>query len=115
MTRSSSMTRIIRSRYASSFVACMLSMMPLYVSDRPEWMNPLCYRSVSSRGDDGTRIHAPLRAGVSQMRHGVAAVGLCSWDRFLVCDRYPGPGEFAVVDRRLKQAGGTTANTCAAL
>lgn len=49
------------------------------------------------------------------VRHGVAAIGLCSWDRFLVCGHYPGPGEFAIVDQRLEQAGGTTGNTCAAL
>jgi sugar/nucleoside kinase (ribokinase family) len=49
------------------------------------------------------------------MRRGVAAIGLCSWDRFLVCEHYPGPGEFAVVDHRFEQAGGTTANTCSAL
>lgn len=49
------------------------------------------------------------------VRHGIAAVGLCSWDRFLVCGHYPGPGEFAIVDHRLEQAGGTTGNTCAAL
>jgi sugar/nucleoside kinase (ribokinase family) len=49
------------------------------------------------------------------VRHGVAAIGLCSWDRFLVCADYPGPGEFAVVEQRLEQAGGTTGNTCAAL
>lgn len=49
------------------------------------------------------------------MRNGIAAIGLCSWDRFLVCGYYPGPGEFAIVDERLEQAGGTTGNTCAAL
>lgn len=49
------------------------------------------------------------------MRQGVAAIGLCSWDRFLVTDRYPGPGEYAVVHRQFEQAGGTTSNTCAAL
>ena len=49
------------------------------------------------------------------VRHGVAAIGLCSWDRFLVCGHYPGPGEFAIVNHRLEQAGGTTGNSCAAL
>jgi sugar/nucleoside kinase (ribokinase family) len=45
----------------------------------------------------------------------VAAIGLCSWDRFLVTDSYPGPGEYAVVQQQFEQAGGTTSNTCAAL
>lgn len=49
------------------------------------------------------------------MRQGVAAIGLCSWDRFLVIEEYPGPGEYAVVRRQFEQAGGTTSNTCAAL
>ena len=49
------------------------------------------------------------------MRQGVAAIGLCSWDRFLVTDRYPAPGEYAVVRQAFEQAGGTTSNVCAAL
>lgn len=49
------------------------------------------------------------------MRRGVAAIGLCSWDRFIVTDRYPGPGEYAIVRQELEQAGGTTGNTCQAL
>lgn len=49
------------------------------------------------------------------MKHGVAALGLCSWDRFVVTDTYPGPGEYAIVRHQFEQAGGTTANTCAAL
>jgi ribokinase len=49
------------------------------------------------------------------MRHGVAAIGLCSWDRFVVTDHYPGPGEYAIVRQQLEQAGGTTGNTCHAL
>lgn len=49
------------------------------------------------------------------MQAGVAAIGLCSWDRFIVTEHYPGPGEYAVVREQLEQAGGTTANTCAAL
>lgn len=49
------------------------------------------------------------------MRRGVAALGLCSWDRFIVTDYYPGPGEYAIVQHQFQQAGGTTANTCAAL
>lgn len=49
------------------------------------------------------------------MRPGVAALGLCSWDQFVVTDAYPGPGEYAIVRRQLEQSGGTTGNTCAAL
>lgn len=49
------------------------------------------------------------------MRHGVAAIGLCSWDRFIVTDEYPGPGEYAIVRTQFEQAGGTTGNTCHAL
>lgn len=49
------------------------------------------------------------------MRRGVAALGLCSWDRFIVTDHYPGAGEYAIVRDQLEQAGGTTGNTCAAL
>jgi sugar/nucleoside kinase (ribokinase family) len=49
------------------------------------------------------------------MRHGVAAIGLLSWDRFLVTEHYPGPGEYAVVRAMLEQPGGTTGNTCDAL
>jgi len=49
------------------------------------------------------------------MRRGVAAIGLCSWDRFIVADHYPGPGEYAIVRQQIEQAGGTTGNTCHAL
>ena len=49
------------------------------------------------------------------MRHAVAALGLLSWDRFLVTSTYPGPGEYAIVQERFEQAGGTTGNTCEAL
>jgi len=49
------------------------------------------------------------------MRQGVAAIGLCSWDRFLVTERYPAPGEYAVVRQAFELAGGTTSNVCAAL
>ncbi len=49
------------------------------------------------------------------MRRGVAAIGLCSWDRFIVTDHYPGPGEYAIVRQQIEQAGGTTGNTCHAL
>jgi sugar/nucleoside kinase (ribokinase family) len=59
--------------------------------------------SLNSRGD------------ASNMRHAVAALGLLSWDRFILTDHYPGRGEYAIVRQRLEQAGGTTGNTCAAL
>lgn len=49
------------------------------------------------------------------MLRAVAAIGLCSWDRFLVVDRFPSPGGYATVERQFEQAGGTTSNTCAAL
>lgn len=49
------------------------------------------------------------------MRRGVAAIGLCSWDQFIVTDHYPGPGEYAVARQQFEQAGGTTGNTCHAL
>jgi sugar/nucleoside kinase (ribokinase family) len=49
------------------------------------------------------------------MKHGVAALGLCSWDRFIVTDHYPGPGEYTIVRQEFEQAGGTTGNVCAAL
>jgi sugar/nucleoside kinase (ribokinase family) len=49
------------------------------------------------------------------MRAGIAAVGMCAWDHFLVCKRYPGPGEYTIIDHEFEQAGGTTSNTCAAL
>jgi sugar/nucleoside kinase (ribokinase family) len=49
------------------------------------------------------------------MRQAVAALGLLSWDRFLLTDRYPGPGEYVIVRERFEQAGGTSGNTCAAL
>lgn len=49
------------------------------------------------------------------MRQGVAAIGMCSWDRFLVTDAYPGPGEYAIVRHQFEQSGGTTSNICAAL
>ena len=40
---------------------------------------------------------------------------MCAWDHFLVSKRYPGPGEYTIVTSEFQQAGGTTANTCAAL
>ncbi|MCM8749141.1 carbohydrate kinase family protein [Thermomicrobiaceae bacterium CFH 74404] len=45
----------------------------------------------------------------------VAAIGLASWDRFLVLDRSPRPGSYAIVTHREEQSGGTTSNLCAAL
>lgn len=49
------------------------------------------------------------------MLHAVAAIGLCSWDRFVVVDHFPALGGYATVQSQFEQAGGTTANTCAAL
>ena len=49
------------------------------------------------------------------MKHGLAAVGMCAWDHFIVCRDYPGPGEYTIVTSEFEQAGGTTSNTCAAL
>lgn len=49
------------------------------------------------------------------MKNGLAAVGMCAWDHFLVCRDYPGPGEYTIVTQEFEQAGGTTSNTCAAL
>jgi sugar/nucleoside kinase (ribokinase family) len=49
------------------------------------------------------------------MKHALAAVGMCAWDHFLVTSRYPAPGEYTIVGQEFEQAGGTTANTCAAL
>ncbi len=45
----------------------------------------------------------------------VAAVGLISWDRFLVLDRSPQPGSYAIVTHREEKPGGTTSNLCVAL
>lgn len=45
----------------------------------------------------------------------VAIVGMCAWDRFLVTDHYPEPGDYAIVKHQFEQGGGTTANTSAAL
>lgn len=45
----------------------------------------------------------------------IAAVGLASWDRIIVVDRYPAQGSFAIVDRTASLPGGTTANAAVAL
>ncbi len=45
----------------------------------------------------------------------VAAIGLASWDRFVVTDFYPEAGAYAIVRRTLQQSGGTTANMAHAL
>jgi ribokinase len=45
----------------------------------------------------------------------VALVGLASWDRLLVLDRFPPPGDQALVQRDLSAPGGTTTNTAVAL
>ncbi|CAN5561713.1 sugar kinase [soil metagenome] len=49
------------------------------------------------------------------MLRAVAAIGLCSWDKFVVVNRYPCLGEYATVLHQFEQAGGTTSNTCDAL
>lgn len=45
----------------------------------------------------------------------VAAIGLVSWDRFIVTDFYPEAGSYAIVRQTLQQSGGTTGNTAHAL
>lgn len=45
----------------------------------------------------------------------VAAIGLASWDRFLVLDRDPRHGSYAIVTHREEQPGGTTSNLSVAL
>lgn len=45
----------------------------------------------------------------------IAAVGIASWDRLLAVDRYPAPGEQAVVRAEASGPGGTTTNTAVAL
>ena len=45
----------------------------------------------------------------------VVALGLASWDRLLVIDRHPGPGEQSTVLEEVAAPGGTTTNTCVAL
>jgi len=47
--------------------------------------------------------------------HRIAAIGLASWDEFLVLDRFPRPGLAEVVRAETDQSGGTTANVAAAL
>jgi len=42
-------------------------------------------------------------------------VGLASWDRLLVVERYPKPGEYVVVRNDISAPGGTTTNTAIAL
>lgn len=45
----------------------------------------------------------------------VAAIGLTSWDRFVVVDSYPAAGSYVIVRDTLEQSGGTTANMAHAL
>lgn len=45
----------------------------------------------------------------------IAAIGLASWDRFLVIESYPRPGDYRVVHHELESPGGTTTNTAVAL
>ncbi len=44
----------------------------------------------------------------------IAAVGLASWDRLIVVDRYPAPGGYAVVRQSVELPGGTTTNSAVA-
>jgi ribokinase len=41
----------------------------------------------------------------------IAAVGLASWDRLIVVDRYPAPGRYAIVRQSVELPGGTTTNS----
>jgi sugar/nucleoside kinase (ribokinase family) len=43
----------------------------------------------------------------------IAAIGLASWDRVIVVDRYPPAGHYAIVRDELSGPGGTTANAAA--
>ncbi|MGH2535014.1 MAG: carbohydrate kinase family protein [Thermomicrobiales bacterium] len=45
----------------------------------------------------------------------IAALGISSWDTFLVVDEYPATGSFAVVEQSATFPGGTTANNTVAL
>lgn len=45
----------------------------------------------------------------------VAAVGMASWDRFLVVERYPTAGAYEIVRHDVELPGGTTTNTAVAL
>jgi len=45
----------------------------------------------------------------------VAAVGLASWDRFVVVDRQPVPGSYPIVHEEASLPGGTTTNSAAML
>jgi len=47
--------------------------------------------------------------------HRVGAIGLISWDRFLVLDRRPRPGSYAIVRHCDERPGGTTSNLSVAL
>lgn len=45
----------------------------------------------------------------------IAAIGLASWDTFLVVDAFPTAGSYAVVEQGASLPGGTTANSAVAL
>jgi ribokinase len=45
----------------------------------------------------------------------IAAIGLASWDTLMVVDRYPGPGEYAIVTEHRSLPGGTTTNLATSL
>jgi sugar/nucleoside kinase (ribokinase family) len=53
--------------------------------------------------------------GRSTRRPRIAAIGLASWDRLLVVDRYPTRGAYAVVRETSSQPGGTTSNAAVAM
>lgn len=45
----------------------------------------------------------------------IAAIGLASWDRLIVVDRYPAAGGYAIVREEISGPGGTTANAATTL
>lgn len=45
----------------------------------------------------------------------IAALGLATWDDFLVVDRLPTPGDYAIVRAESSAPGGTTSNSAVAL
>lgn len=58
---------------------------------------------------------ASLAGPVSGRVPRVVTVGTASWDRLLAVDRYPSPGEQAVVRAEISGPGGTATNTAVAL
>jgi sugar/nucleoside kinase (ribokinase family) len=45
----------------------------------------------------------------------VGAIGMLAWDRIMVVDTYPEPGDYRVVRQSIEQSGGTTGNIAVAL